>query len=266
MAFLHQLRKGVKYSVAKNRPASGLTLMFTTRIGRASSAPLDTLNLGVGREDSKENIMENYKRACACIKVNPAKCVLAKQVHETNIRVVGHEDSGKGLTRPTDFESADGLATNSWGLPLVVFYADCVPLLLWDPVTKSMAVLHAGWRGTLGKIAAKGIQTLQETYGANPKDILCAIGPSIGPCHFIVGANVAEKFKKGGFASYMEPAGSSYRVDLWEINKRILLNSGVLEGNITVSGECTCCFTDLYFSHRACGEDTGRMALIACIR
>lgn len=239
-----------------------LDYIFTTRLGGVSSGDLSSLNLGTGRNDNKENIFENYKRACTAVNLDFTKCVLAKQTHTTNIRIVTKSDSGKGLTVESDIKDTDGLITNEQGLPLVIFYADCVPILLFDPKQKVLACLHGGWRGTVNGIAEKGVHIMKNTF--NCRDIYAAIGPSIGPCCFETGLETAEIFNKNGFGAFVEYNKDKAFIDLWSVNESILKSCGVK--NISIAKICTVCHCDEFFSHRGCGASTGRMALIAAVR
>lgn len=239
-----------------------LDYIFTTRHGGVSDGDLSSLNLGTRRSDKKENVLENYKRVCNAVNIDYTKCVLAKQTHTTNIRVVTETDAGKGLVRESDIQDTDGLVTNVPRLPLVIFYADCVPILLFDPKQKVLACLHAGWRGTVNKIAARGVDIMKNVF--NCGDIYAAIGPSIGPCCFETGIDTADIFDKNGFENFIEYKNEKAFVDLWSVNAEILKNSGVK--NISTAKMCTVCGCDEFFSHRGCGASTGRMALIAAIR
>ena len=128
---------------------------FSTRLGGVSEGFLSTLNLGFGRGESDENVMENLKRICKSIGFDYRRLVTTNQTHTTNIRVVTEEDAGKGIVIPRDYSDIDGLITNVVNLPLITYYADCVPLYFLDPVNKAIGLSHSGWRGTVGKIGAK---------------------------------------------------------------------------------------------------------------
>ena len=136
---------------------SGVRHGFSTRKGGVSAAPWDTLNLGVGRGDDIEHVRENYRRFCAAIGTDPRRCVLSKQVHEANVRLVTDEDCGKGLWRDRDYTSVDAFICNTPDIPLVVFSADCNVILLYDPVHHAIGAAHAGWRGTALGIVKKTV-------------------------------------------------------------------------------------------------------------
>lgn len=263
MAFIkHHKDALVYYTDELINSFDALDYIFTTKFGGVSTDNLSSLNLGTGRNDKSENIIENYKRACSAVNIDYTKCVLAKQTHTANIRIVTEKDVGKGLTQESDIQATDGLITNIPGLPLVIFYADCVPILLFDPKQKVLACLHAGWRGTVNGIAAKGVDIMQNTF--NCADIYAAIGPSIGPCCFETNCDTADIFNQNGYAAFIKYKNEKAFIDLWSVNEQILKNSGVK--NVSSAKICTVCHSNEFFSHRGCGADTGRMALIAAIR
>ncbi len=243
--------------------AGGLSHIFTTRHGGFSTGPLALMNMSPARENP-ETVIKNYKAVCACEDIPAEKCVLSHQTHTDNIRIATVEDAGKGLFCKSDINDVDGLVTNVKNLPIVIFYADCVPVLLYDPVKKVIAAVHAGWRGTINNIAGKAVKVMSENFGTNPCDILAAIGPSIGPCCFETGEDVKKEFVLAGLSKYVTNKNGSIYIDLQSSNKEFLLNAGV--ENISISGLCTKCNCDDFFSHRGCGADTGRMALIACLK
>ena len=243
--------------------AGGLTHFFSTRFGGVSSGALSSLNLGVNRPDSLENIQENYRRICTPQKIDAARIVLSQQTHSTNIEVVDDRHAGNGLFRPQQFRDVDGMVCTAPGLAAAVFYADCVPVLLYDPVKKVYAVVHAGWRGTVGGLAAKAVTLMQQKFGSRPQDILAAIGPSIGPCHFETGRDIGQEFHKADLGEAVTDKGEKDYINLWLANEMILGRAGLLPRNILHSGRCTVCNKDQYFSHRGDGPDTGRCGLIA---
>ncbi len=263
MAFIkHCCDSLVYYTDEHIDSLNGLDYIFTTRFGGVSCDSLYSLNLGTHRNDTKENIIENYRRACGAVHIDYTKCVLAKQTHTTNIRIVTEIDAGKGLMCESDITDTDGLITNIPELPLVIFYADCVPILLFDPKQKVLACLHGGWRGTVNGIAEKGVDIMKNRFNCN--DIYAAVGPSIGQCCFETGLEVADVFKEKGFCDFIEYRNQKAFIDLWGVNENILKDCGVK--NISLAKICTVCNKNEFFSHRGCGSSTGRMALIASIR
>lgn len=238
---------------------------FTTRLGGVSPEPYG-MNLGISGADAPENVRRNYERIAYAIGSFLGNLVVSAQVHGTEILRVGVLDRGKGVVFPREMEAIDGLITDRSQVGLVTIHADCVPLFFLDPRRKAIGLAHAGWRGTVGKIGAKMIRRMQEDFGSDPADLLAAIGPSIGPCCFEVGEEVAKQFESVFMdhrAELIRPAKSSgkFYVDLWEANRQTMLSEGVLPEHITVTDLCTACHSDVFHSHRKT-KSPGRMAAI----
>jgi YfiH family protein len=213
-------------------------------------------------------LRENYRRVCACAGVDMDRLVLSRQVHETTVRPCTAGDAGKGLDRQRDYD-ADGLITNEKNLPLAVFSADCGVILLHDPVTGAAGGVHAGWRGCAGGILEKAVQAMGESYGAKPENLLAAIGPCIGQCCFETDGDVPEAMRSalGPEAEpFLEKRGAKYHVDLAGLNRRWLLRSGLLPEHIDVSGLCTACRPDLFWSHRKMGDARGVHAAVISVK
>ena len=238
---------------------------FSTRKGGVSPAPWDSLNLGISRGDDTENVGGNYRRFCAAVGVRPESTVLSQQTHSENIRLVAEEDAGKGLFIPRDYTDIDALITDRPGLSLVVFSADCGTILLYDPVHHAIGAVHAGWRGAAMGLAAKTALKMHDTFGTEPKDILCAIGPAIGPCCFETDEDVPAAMRNalGHEADpFMTRQDKKWHIDLKGINAHWLRRLGV--EHIDICSHCTACRQDLYWSHRKMGSARGaQIALLA---
>lgn len=224
---------------------------FSTRLGGVSEGHLASLNLGCHRGDDPDRVRENYRRFCAAVGVDMDSAVMTHQVHGTEIRPVTRADVKPDVLDET-FVEADGLVTDVPGVTLVVFTADCIPILLFDPVRQVAAAVHAGWRGTAGAIAAQGVKAM-EGYGCKSGDIRAAIGPGIGPCCFETDADVPRAMAQqlGDLAApYVSKTDEKWRLDLKGINRALLLEAGVEPEHIDVSEECTCCLHEKYWSHR----------------
>jgi YfiH family protein len=195
--------------------------------------------------------------------------VFSQQTHGDTIRVVTEADIGKGITAESDIENVDALITNVPGVPMITFYADCVPVFILDPVKKAVGLAHSGWKGTTLKIAVKTIQKMSEVYGTNPKDCLVGIGPSIEMKCFQIKEDAAKLFKQNfhNWESFMKKKDEEhYTADLWLAIELMLMEIGVQKQNITISGLCTCCNDDLFFSHRRDKGSTGSLSAIIEIR
>jgi hypothetical protein len=159
---------------------------------------------------------------------------------------------------------ADGIITDAHDVPLVMRFADCVPVLLYDPVKRAIGLAHAGWRGTVAGIGPATVQAMVDTYGSRPADIVAGVGPSIGPCCYEVGPEVVAQVREtfGTTRGLVEPETEAHgpHLDLWEANRRALEKAGVQR--IELSGLCTACHTHEFFSHRAEAGRTGRFGVI----
>ena len=165
----------------------------------------------------------------------------------------------------------DGMITNVPGICLVTFYADCVPLYFVDPVKKAIGLSHSGWRGTVGKIGAETVRTMQEEFGTDPADLLVGIGPSICRDHYEVSEDVAEEFRlafPGKEEQLLEYRGNPghCQLDLWEACRITLMEAGVKEQNISVTDICTACNPELLFSHRASGGKRGNIGAFVMLK
>ena len=238
---------------------------FTTRLGGVSEGYLDSLNIGMHRGDEPENVAENYRRLGDAIGFSSKKLVLANQIHTDIVRVVTDKDCLGSLSH-RDYPECDGLVTNTPGVALTVFTADCTPILLHDPVTGAVGAVHAGWRGTALGIVKKAVDTMVAAFGCDPKDICAAIGPNIGVCCFETDSDVPEAMDAalGEEAKpFIHTGNGKFHVDLKEINALWLRRSGVTD--ITVSGHCTACSHHLFWSHRITkGVRGSQGAIIVC--
>lgn len=247
--------------------ATGLvTHAFTTRLGGFSSPPYDRLNLGLHVGDDPELVRQNRQRICHALGIDARRLVTAEQVHGDKVKVVTARDLGRGaFVYQEAIKATDALITKERKIPLSTYFADCVPLFILDPVTPAIGLSHAGWKGTVLKIGAKTIGRMAEEFGTQAKNCLVGIGPSIGPCCYEVDEAVVEKlaanFSEPGL--FLKPKGQGkWMLDLWQANAWVFKEMGVKEENITFSGYCTSCHAQLFFSYRAQGGRTGRMAAI----
>ncbi len=238
---------------------------FTTRLGGVSQGHLASMNIGAHRGDDPAHVTENFRILGDALGFAPEQLVLTRQTHSDIVRSVTGEDAGKGLDHDA-YPECDGVITNTPGVVLGVFTADCTPILLHDPVTGAVGAVHAGWRGTAAGIVAKTVAAMVSHYGCNPENICAAIGPNIGPCCFETDADVPDAMVSalGDRAlPHIRQVGSKYYVNLKEMNKLWLSQAGVV--NISVSSLCTSCRQDLFWSHRQTGNLRGSQgAVILC--
>lgn len=238
---------------------------FTTRLGGVSTDYLSSLNLAPTRGDDPENVVKNYEILGSELGFAPHNVVLARQVHSDIVYRAGESDRGAGLFAPR-LPDCDALVTNVPGLALVVFSADCTPILAYDPVTGAVGAAHAGWRGTVSGIAARMVEAMTRFYGSRPEDIRAAVGPNIGFCHFETDADVPQALRRaygGEMEPYIREKGEKYLVDLKAVNAWVLEKAGVR--NVEVSTACTVCESDRYWSHRVTqGHRGSQGAVIVC--
>lgn len=248
-----------------------LTHGFSTRMGGVSAPPFDSMNLSFTRGDDEADVMENFKRFGKAVGVLTSQMVFSDQTHTANVGIVTEEDLGKGILKPKDYTDIDGLVTNCPGACLVTFFADCVPLFFADPVKKVIGLSHSGWRGTAAAIGHETIEMMRHQFGCRPEDIIAAVGPSICGSCYEVSEDVAQVFRQQFRPEetdtfLTEKGGSKYLLDLWQANACILLNSGILPEHLAVTDLCTCCNSDLLWSHRKTGGVRGSLAAFLMIR
>ncbi len=266
----------LKYLVFPDIERTGIVdHMCSTRIGGVSKGCFAECNLSYTRGDDKEAVDENYRRVSDALghgrKLDDF--VLTFQTHTTNVMVVTEKDRGKGPAIARDYTDIDGLVTNVPGIILGTFHADCPPVYFIDPVKRAIGLSHSGWKGTKGKIAQKTIETMNASYGTDPQDLICAIGPSIcGDCYEI-GTDVATAFSEA-FTEYelksnrilIPYPNEKFRLFLWNAIKLTLMQSGVKESNIYTTDICTRCNPDLLFSHRIHGEKRGNLCAFLSLK
>lgn len=241
---------------------------YSTRLGGVSENEFRSMNLSFSCGDKSENVMKNYKIFCKALDLDINKVVRVKQVHNNYIETITEKDVDEEFKQEV-LKTADGLITNVPGIVLSTRHADCPAIFMFDPILKVVGLAHAGWRGTVAKIAGSLLDTFKNHYGSDPKNIICALGPSIGKCCFEVGKDAFEEFQKmkiPDFDSCYEEKEKSCYIDLLEVNKKVLLQAGAEESNIFKSDVCTNCNHDLLFSHRASGGKRGNNAAFITIK
>jgi YfiH family protein len=251
--------------------APGLTAGFSGRAGGVSSAPWNSLNIGLHVGDKKGDVIENRKLLTEDIGWPFEAWTCAEQIHGAAVHQVREGDRGRGRSSMKDtIQGCDGIMTDVEGILLTSFYADCVPLYFFDPEHRAVALAHAGWRGTVGGIAAETVRRMSEAYGTRPERLIAAIGPSIGECCYEVDgqviAEVEALMNRLGLSETLAltcmipEASGKARLNLKELNRQIMIKAGILPTRIELSKWCTGCRVDLFFSHRMEGGKTGRMA------
>lgn len=274
---IERAKNGVRYFVFDALAANaGVDAVVTTRHGGESAGAFATMNLGGRTGDDPEAVKRNRARAASIVGAAPAWLTFGRQVHGARVAVVGNAQRG------SVFDDTDALVTNASLVPLVILTADCAAIFFFDPVHRAVGIAHAGWRGTVGRVASRTVEIMQDAFGTRPQDLVAGIGPSIGPCCYEVGSEVIDAVA-GAFPDHadellVEPdmaSAGSFRAsvnedkkhfDLWRANEIVLREAGVGEERVETSRLCTSCRTDLFYSHRAEKGNTGRFGGIVMLR
>ena len=239
-------------------------------MGGVSAGIFESLNLSFTRGDEKAAVEENFRRISELLGCQYDNFVLSDQTHTTNVRRVGRDDAGKGLLRARDYTDVDGLITDEPGIVLSTFYADCVPLYFVDVKKRAIGLSHSGWRGTVGRMGQETLDAMRREFGTQPEDVVCAIGPSICQDCYEVSQDVAEEFIQE-FAGH-EPdiliakGNGKYQLDLWRANKIVLLEAGIKQEHLSVTDICTCCNSNVLFSHRASHGKRGNLGAFLSLK
>lgn len=229
-----------------------------TRAGGVSADQWSSLNVGGSVGDDPDNVRANRKRMREALSLAYEQVRTTWQAHEATV-IVGDET-------PTDFDNppkADAIVTNHTDVGLEQRYADCVPILLHDPVRGAIGLAHAGWRGTVAHVGPATVAAMTQHFGSQPSDIVAGIGPSICPDHYTVGGEVAEAIRTAFGETnglLFQDADGKTHLDLWEANALALRRAGV--DKVEIGGLCTACHTEEFFSHRAESGRTGRFGAL----
>ena len=248
------------YTFESLKDSGTLMHAVSTRHGGVSPAPFNTLNLSHTAGDDKANVAANINRLHEALSLNARTTVSASQAQANRVAVVGTTERG------TIIREVDALLTDEPGVPLMLRYADCVPIFFFDPAHRAIGVAHAGWRGTVGKIATNAARAMFDTYGTRPRDLIACIAPSIGPCCYRIGADVIARvraaFDNAEELLHIQPDGSIH-FDLWQANAWQLRALGVEQ--IEIAEICTADHTDDFYSWRAEKAKTGRFGAIIAL-
>ena len=250
------------FDIFANR--TDVTAFVTTRVGGLSNGHLSSLNMGLSEFEPAQATIGNRMLVCKAANIDFEKLTFQHQVHGSSITIVNENNAGAGnRVKAEALPDSDAMITATPGITLFAQAADCVPIAAYDPIRKVAAAIHAGWRGTAQRIAAKTIQKMVTDFGCNPQNILVGIGPSIGKCCYEVGPEVVDIFKREfGFAqSLFTATENGQTLDLWSANQLQLEEVGVLASNIEVAGICTKCCCDKFYSSRADSGKTGRFGV-----
>lgn len=244
---------------------SWLGHFISSRHGGYSKPPFNSLNIGLHVGDKDETVIENRKQLASMVGYQAGLSVFGNQTHSCTARIINQDDAGRGsFSTQSAFDQTDAFITQAKHVCLHVMMADCVPILIADIKTKTVAAIHAGWKGTVQQIALHTIHKMQKEFGCSPQDMIAGIGPSNGPCCYEIGQDVADEVLKmpGQDTSLLlSPSGEGkYIFNQWLANKQQLIMAGLPEKNIELMEVCTQCGHNDFFSSRFHKGHTGRFA------
>lgn len=222
----------------------------------------DSFNLAVTHKSLDAKLKEDMKKVCDGCGFTFENMTSNIQIHSDIVNVVDESSICNKV-------EGDALVTNLKNVPLLIFTADCVPISIIDNVNKAIGLVHAGWRGTYEQISRNTIEKMQELYKSKPEDLVCIIGPSIGPCCYEVSKDLIDKFVdrfEKTTDNIYKSRDESVFLNLWAVNKSILKNSGVKEENIHNMNLCTSCTSDEFHSYRKDDKTLGRIGTILEIK
>ncbi len=264
---------------------------YSTKHGGVSTGVYATMNLSFSTGDELANIKENFRRWCTGQGVDPARTVMVGQTHTTNVIYVDESHCGEGLERDR-IQDVDGMITDRKGIALITSHADCVPLYFYDPVHEAIGLAHAGWRGTVGGMAAVMLEKMGEAFGTDPADVYTRIGPCISQQCFecdrdvvdaVMQMPVWESDAAGLYAGDAKPVPGyaqclpeeictfdaekqKYHVSLSRLDRLVMLSAGVPDDHIDMADTCTFAHDELYFSHRRQGMTRGGQAALLMMK
>lgn len=250
---------GVRWALFPTLARLGLRHGISTRLGGYSQGSLGSLNLGLKVGDLEQNLNCNRQQFCQAVGVQAERVVSSGQIHGVNVVRVDDRQAGQRIA------DTDGLISNTPELPLLLFFADCVPLLIYDPVHQAIGLSHAGWKGTLHSIGPRTLTAMKSAFGTDPADCLVGIGPSIGPDDYEVDQPVVDEIRQHWetIDTFCRPGRANHwLLDLWAWNSQQLIHAGVNEASILVAGVTTASNSELFFSHRASGGKAGRFGVL----
>lgn len=264
-------REGVPFLQFPSLQEYPLVHGFSTKLGGVSSGDCATMNLSFTRGDAVADVRENHRLFARAVGYDVSELVLTDQVHSTNIRRVGAGDCGEVFLEQRSIRETDGLVTNEKDVVLMTFFADCVPLLFYDPVNQAVGNAHSGWRGTVQKMGEKMVERMRQEFGSEPEDLRAVIGPSIcRDCYEVDEAVIREfdlAFDEGHrHALYDKKENGHYQLDLWQANRIILEEAGLRPEHICVSGVCTYEHPEQLFSHRYTNGQRGNLCAVIGLR
>lgn len=252
----------LRYFTFESFPKEKIYHGIFTRSGGISPGTFSSLNVGESAGDTRENVVENRRRIFQVFDHSLDSIYDVWQIHSDQVKF-----TNQPRKLGSKHEQADAILTDSKGVSLFMQFADCVPILIYDPVNNIIGIVHAGWQGNVKRIVQNAVRYMIETFSSDPELILAGIGPSIGPDHYEVGKNVIievdEKLKDIRSEVLVTKNGKTY-FDLWKSNELLLFQSGVKK--IEVAGICTACNLDEWYSYRLEGQKSGRFGVFMSLK
>jgi YfiH family protein len=246
-------------------PYPGLVCVSTVKAPPAGADDDEPANMACHVGPGRERAADRRVELCRRLGLDFARLAAAEQIHGNRVAVVGADEEGAGRAdRATAIRGADGLATDRAGVALLSLSADCCPLVIFDPVRRAVACVHAGRKGTAGRIAEAAVAALMRAFGSHPADLVAGIGPSIGPCCYQVGPEIRDEFPDRPDL-FRQRGGATY-LDLWAANRSQLLAAGLRPEAVGATELCTACDTRRFFSYRRQGTGCGLLATVAAVR
>ena len=253
-----------------DRFADRIIYSYSTRKGGVSTGIYESMNLSYSMGDDPASVRRNFELWCKKLGTTAERLVMVKQTHTTNVIAVDSSFCGQGVTRPKEVENTDAMVTDERGVALATTHADCAPVYLYDPVKEAIGLAHAGWRGTVGEIAARTVEKMTAEYGSDPADIYAMVGPCISQKRFECDSDVIEAVREmsidGSAACRYDEVSGKYHVSVAELNRLVLTGAGISADRIDMNDKCTYDNEDLYFSHRRQGLARGSQAALLQLR
>lgn len=249
---------GLRYFQFVSLLSENITQAIFSRQGGVSPVPWKSLNLGSTVGDDLVRVTENKNKLLAAIGYFPDQLAQIHQVHSTHVEVVNKPTDGNSV-----LVQGDAMISNTPGLLMIMRFADCVPILFYDPVKNSAGIAHAGWKGTVQEVVIAAVNEMKKQFGTDPSDLITGIGPSIGPDHYEIGRDVIEEIKRtfpNNWDQILITGYDGVKLDLWEANRISLKKAGVK--HIEMAEICTASNVKDWYSHRAENGKTGRFAAV----
>ncbi|HWQ75658.1 MAG TPA: peptidoglycan editing factor PgeF [Syntrophomonas sp.] len=260
---------GVAYYTIERWLEEGVDMAFSNRAGGLSGGAFTSANMGLHVEDEPEKVTGNREKFLANFGLKLGQAVCCRQVHGDNVVMVSEQQRGLGAyLYDTSLPDCDGMVTDRIGVALLSFYADCLPVYLFDPGRRVIGMAHSGWKGTMLGIAAKTAALMGQAFGSQPRNMWAAVGPGIGNCCFEISPSLANQVESNfpGSDHILRHEAGRFTWDLALTIRRTLLQAGLRDENICVCSECTACHPDTFFSYRRDRGKTGRMGALLNLR